>query len=299
MKKLLLILLFLSPFFSEAQTSVYHPFPDSNAVWCGNDQWFDGFCDHTDVSTVYFGNDTLLNGNIYHTLRKSGYVYSSLCGGGNYYYYPFIAAIRQDTLQHTVFMYDTSTAGDTVFYNFNLQLGDTLDRSKVWWGNVNLYIVSSVDSIMINGLYRKRYNYNTTPGCPPDSSIIEGIGGTSQLMSLPSNCFEYYTALTSFEQNGIGMYPNASSNCDIISGVKNFVSSNYFHIYPNPAHNLLNVECNLPNAELKIYDVMGRVVYSTTLNSKHQTLNPGLSPAVYFVRVSDGEKMAVQKLVVE
>jgi hypothetical protein len=44
---------------------------------------------------------------------------------------------------------------------------------------------------------------------------------------------------------------------------------------------------------------MGRVVYATTLNSKHQTLNPGLSPAMYFVRVSDGEKMAVQKLIVE
>jgi len=72
-----------------------------------------------------------------------------------------------------------------------------------------------------------------------------------------------------------------------------------FRLYPNPAHNVFNVECKMQNAELKMYDMMGSEVYSTVLNTKYQTLNTNLSSGIYFVRVAAGEKVYAQKLVVE
>jgi hypothetical protein len=74
-------------------------------------------------------------------------------------------------------------------------------------------------------------------------------------------------------------------------------------IYPNPTHNTFtisfNEELRMQNAELMIYDVTGRVVHQTTVNTKRQTLNTNLLPGIYFVKVMDGERVFTEKVVVE
>jgi hypothetical protein len=271
---------------AKSQTSVYHPFPDSNAYWCGTLQSFDGMCDHTNNYTIYFGNDTLINGNMYHKLRQSGFTYSSLCGGGGYYYSPFAGAIRQDTLQQKVIIYFNSVSGDTILYDFNLHVGDTLDGSKVIWGSANYFIISSIDSILINGQYRKRYNYKDTIGCNLDSSIIEGIGGTSGLILAPSNCFEWFTSLTSFEQNGIGMYPDVSANCVIISAIKNILADNYLNIYPNPLFDKLNVTLNNNEpSEIILYDIASRKLLQRKFINSVSLNTEQLAKGIYLYEV--------------
>jgi hypothetical protein len=84
------------------------------------------------------------------------------------------------------------------------------------------------------------------------------------------------------------------------------IEENYtrlFTLYPNPAHNTFtisfNEELKMQKAELKIYDVMGRVVYEQTLNTKYQTLNTNFSPGIYFVKATVVEKMNTMKLIIE
>jgi hypothetical protein len=72
-----------------------------------------------------------------------------------------------------------------------------------------------------------------------------------------------------------------------------------FTVYPNPAHNLLNVECRIQNAELKIYDVTGRTVYEQTIRNHESEIRNSFSPGLYFVQLRVGEKVYQQKLVVE
>jgi len=55
----------------------------------------------------------------------------------------------------------------------------------------------------------------------------------------------------------------------------------------------------MKTAVLKTYDITGREAYTTTVNTKLQTLNLNISPGVYFVKVSDEEKVYIQKLVIE
>ncbi|MBK9543140.1 MAG: T9SS type A sorting domain-containing protein [Bacteroidetes bacterium] len=299
MKAPLLLLFTLITLSAPAQTSVYHPFPESNAFWCGYEQWYDGSCDHTAHFTTYFGTDTLINGFIYHKLIKSGYEYSSICGGGGYYYYPAIAIIRQDTLLHKVFMYDTSLARDTTFYDFNLVVGDTLDKSKVIWGNVQFCTVTSVDSILINGQYRKRFNHNCSYGCP-DSSIIEGIGSISGLMSGPSSCFEYFASLSSFEQDDIGLYPDSSWNCDIISGVKSSLEAHRVFVYPNPVFDQLNVVVN--NNELTdifLYDIASRVINQKKFIGSVSLNTEDLSKGIYLYELSNKNGVIKQGKIVK
>ena len=61
----------------------------------------------------------------------------------------------------------------------------------------------------------------------------------------------------------------------------------------------MNEEWKMQNVELKIYDVMSRVVYQQLLNTKYEILNTHLSPGIYFVKVSDGKSMSTQKVVIE
>ncbi len=74
---------------------------------------------------------------------------------------------------------------------------------------------------------------------------------------------------------------------------------NHLLIYPNPTHNILNVECTIHDAELKMYDMTGRIVLEQQLRSPLSTVNCPLSTGIYLVRVEAADKVWEQKVVIE
>jgi hypothetical protein len=319
MKKSLLLFSLSVALSAKAQTSVYHPFPDSDAYWCQTDKWFDGTCDGNENYTIFFNGDTTIGSHVYHKLAKSGYGYSTICGpnGDGYYYYNYIAAIRQDTSQKKVWIYNDGTHMDTVLYDFNLQIGDTLDQSKVYWaayGGGQGHVIVSIDSILISGHYRKKYNYTACQFSFSDSSIIEGIGSTSGLMSPPS-CGEYSYYLNNSGQN-VKVFPDSTVfGCYINTSTNNLPEKNIsITLSPNPFHTtatleIKNEELKMKNLEFKIYDVMGRVVREQIVNSKSEIVNRNdLPDGLYFYQLripnesgqaNDYELIASGKFVVE
>jgi hypothetical protein len=83
------------------------------------------------------------------------------------------------------------------------------------------------------------------------------------------------------------------------------LSSNYFFLYPNPAHDKFTLSFNeqreIQNGELKIIDVTGRIAYEEKIinTNESSTINCKLSPGVYFVKLDNGEKKAVKKLIIK
>jgi hypothetical protein len=78
MKKSLFILLIMIVNFESVscQTGVYHPFPDSNAIWVGN-SWHNAFgenCRIYDEYNLYISGDTTIGLYSYHELYKNGYI---------------------------------------------------------------------------------------------------------------------------------------------------------------------------------------------------------------------------------
>jgi hypothetical protein len=90
--------------------------------------------------------------------------------------------------------------------------------------------------------------------------------------------------------NAIGINEIRTSNQSII-------------IYPNPTTGTFTIECNgstgTPTAELTITDMAGRIVHVHALRNQKTEIRNSFSPGVYFVMVKDGERVAVQKLVVQ
>jgi hypothetical protein len=85
----------------------------------------------------------------------------------------------------------------------------------------------------------------------------------------------------------------------IAAGLENASASTLFSVFPNPSNHSFTIQCNMQNAELKIVDVVGRIVYQQILTSPNQQITHSFAPGIYFVKVRDEEMVLTKKLVVE
>jgi len=81
MKKIILFLIICNFFIViiKAQTNVYHPFPDSNALWR---EYSGGYqCSCCSDYQYFITGDTIINSFTYHKIKKSGVKYSEDMSG--------------------------------------------------------------------------------------------------------------------------------------------------------------------------------------------------------------------------
>ncbi len=305
---LLLLTISVSVF---GQTSVYHPFPDSNATWCaeicgnqGND---------LNEATYQLNGQVLINGNLYNRMlhyERSCYgVGTCYCGSINgidtttYY-------VWQDTTQKKVWLYYPSTNSDTIFLDFDLHVGDTIDARKAYWarqfqsGDV---IVSFIDSVLVGSQYRTRYNYTYQTFV---NSMIEGIGPTHGFFYDANKGYDYLTTLNMFSQNNQIFYPFYSSDTsgmgqhchDFALNNEEIFAGSSSKIFPNPFHQTATLDLNnIFEGELKIYNTFGQQVRRQKINSQTITINrDGLGDGLYFFQVTnDNGTLTSGKLMIE
>lgn len=73
-------------------------------------------------------------------------------------------------------------------------------------------------------------------------------------------------------------------------------TANTVSIYPNPATSILNVNANGYN-EVQIINMLGQVVYNTTMNDNAQINVRNLNDGVYFVRLNGANGTTTQKFI--
>ncbi|MHB8260219.1 MAG: T9SS type A sorting domain-containing protein [Bacteroidia bacterium] len=294
----------------EAQTNVYHPFPDTSAKW--NEMYWSLYsgtppCDITCPNIVFLAGDTIISTLHYKKLLSSGYCY---CGGPPtccYYYNTYQGAIRQDTIHKKVYYRtNSSTSVDTLLYTFNLYVGDTLPPSYINPFHTNY--VSSIDSILIGTSYRKRYHISIigSTSLSGDSnyvSLIEGIGSTFGLTyPITGPPFENGYNLYCFSQNNITLYPNTTDSCYLTLGIKEQKESALtFNIYPNPTQGMLNVKLGMlnENTNLQVTDMLGNTVKQFIIhNTPFQISIADLSEGVYTISISSKEGVVNKKFVI-
>src|SRR5258705_7649220 len=150
MKKLLLLLATIFTLTANAQTSVYHPFPDSSAIWnFHTTQWICNFGGtiHSYYSITISG-DTLISSQVYHKLLTP-FVQSIIMGNCTPYIYSgYKGAIRQDTADRKVFFVPPSASNEQLLYDFNMQVGDTVKGYLESWA-LPSDTVQSIDSVLV------------------------------------------------------------------------------------------------------------------------------------------------------
>ena len=89
-------------------------------------------------------------------------------------------------------------------------------------------------------------------------------------------------------------------NAQEANGIHDYSLSDALKIYPNPATETLNVEIEQAysdKASIQIFNLLGKSVYSSTLNStdRNRINIQSLPSGIYFVRVDNGNGVATKK----
>ena len=305
MKTILLILFAGLSLVLRGQTSVYHPFPDSNAVWnfdsyqyCGLgwDRWR---YEYSIVMTV----DTLINETTYRKLEvpirivsSNGQCYMTGTWTNPGYY---AASIRQDTAERKVYIVPRYQTSEQLLYDFNLQVGDTIEgylhRPFPYTNFRNT--VQSIDSVLVGDTYRKRWNINEGYGI----YFVEGIGSSYGLIQpLPTALdFEDYY-LTCFRQDDIPLFPETITDCETITPVHYPVfRSNPVKIFPNPSGGkfILEAEMAISVEIYNAFDMKVLTIFPADLQNSIEIDLTGFPKGIYFARINSRNKVFTGKLI--
>lgn len=312
MKKYLLILtvFFIIPF-AQGQTNVYHSFPDS-AIWRVDYHSHNPFQYPYEVKyyfQYYVTGDTLINSNIYKKIFKSYVGVDVLLWSlptdpptptPAYY----AGALRDDSLANKTFFVFPNTATDSLLYDYNLIVGDTVKGLISEYANM---VVLSVDSILITGQYRTRWNLNHWSN---DSiNIIEGIGSSAglieQLYSYNIDFTDRYLVCVKDSSSTIFVSDyNSTIGCNLIyEGLNEIISGYTFKCYPNPFTTKITIQTEivLKNASLIVYNSFGqRIKQMDNISGQSFTLHrDNLPSGVYFLQVTqDNNTLITDKLVI-
>ncbi|MEO6902522.1 MAG: T9SS type A sorting domain-containing protein [Bacteroidia bacterium] len=300
MKKISIILtvLVLTLMVGQAQTNVYHPFPDSSAVWIGT-SWSGWGTDklNYDDYNLYISGDTTIGLFSYHKLYRNGVTHCWPCPPlYNYYYKQYAGAFRQDIPNKKVYLYQYGN--DTLAYDFNLNVGDTLATTCLTYWQPN-HFVQSIDSVLVGGQYRKRFWID---GCT--YALTEGVGSMFGAFGYIACPFESGADLWCMRiNNQIAWTYSTGSSCTLTSINKNSIVENKISISQNPfsTETSLTTTYNLINSTLSIYNSSGQLVKQIK-NIFGQTITlhrDNLVSGIYFLRLTQDNKIfAIEKLVI-
>jgi hypothetical protein len=322
MKKVLLLLLFTGCLESlEAQSGVYYPFPSSDALW--RESAGDYFCNCCRDYQYSINGDTVIGGATYHRLKWSGIVYSSPnvpYVGGSYWGCAsspppsmaylgssvasfYAGAFREDTISKRIYFMEPGNTTDTLLYDFNLSVGDTLPDSYISDQSVYHNIIASIDSVLVGGTYRKRFNINE--GTSTYVSLVEGVGSTFGFLGVLIPPFESQSVLDCFKLSDTLAYqPSGGLGCSslALTVAKLNDLEQAVYVYPNPGRGNFKLSMSFlkENMSMEVRDVFGKQIMDTKIKSISTEIDLGSQPAgVYFLQISDSKGNSVTKKIIK
>ena len=137
----------------------------------------------------------------------------------------------------------------------------------------------------------------TTQTSSTNSHTITGLEGlTTYVIQVQANCGD----------NGLSEWSNSITVQTTNVGIEDHLL-NSISLYPNPANDVVNVQCTMNNVQLEsveVIDVYGKVVRTVVGANNHSPMSTrinvsGLANGMYFVRVTTDEGVATKPFVVK
>lgn len=301
MKKLIVFVLLLG-FGKTAFNQQCIPIPaDVTSQWVINYYYFEPmpWSYHGYTSKVFVAGDTLVAGKTYNVFRHSGKGRYENGWNSEVYYFEnaFYGLFR---MEGTKLIYGYGDGAEDLMFDFSVKTGDTLNL-PYYHGITGYVVILDVDSIEVNGTWRKRFHINDDMGMPGWVSryFIEGIGHEFGLRE-PLEFFENGGNLYCYGENGGSVYVQDSLSCDFTVGQPEPLPlAQEWTIFPNPAEKSFTLLGEGGNF-MCIYTTEGRKIMETRLQPGHiHTIGvPDLQPGIYIVRIHDSRQAANLKLLI-
>ena len=281
--KLTIIILFNNKFYYSQTVDSYY---DSTCIWLLNSSCSAQFpCLLNSDYKYFFSKDTLINNNTYFKLYKKSYNHfvwmsatpTPISCNDNYIETTLIGFIRQ----HNKLVYLRVNNQDEILYNFDLNVGDTLENT---YNNFqNDISVISIDSILINGQYVKRFNLSSNS---TSSYMIEGIGHEFGFLEPFPPILECGYNLVCFKKNNITYFPDTNFNCSTNVDLSNNENIDVA-FYPNPALNYLIVD--LKKFKYSIVDVNYKILKSDEVLTENYHIDISFLKPGFFILCIDNK----------
>jgi len=248
-------------------------------------------------------SDTIINQKKYFKLREKGIQYNKTDNepmpGYSYdttYTNNIKGFLRNDS--NKFYFIDNGNTTEYLLWDFNLKVGDSV---KSAYGTLSSPVIS-MDSVLFNGIYLKRFFSNMY-----NQYLIEGIGCSSGLFGVFGGSFvETGTALFCFKNKfDIFVVDTLSCSSSLTVGLNSNILINELHlnIFPNPSNGVFTITFqNMPNknSEIEIFNSLGQRINKDVLNTQTKTIDISSFPkGIYFLKISFGEKYVFKKIITE
>jgi|688.fasta_scaffold440182_2 hypothetical protein len=250
----------------------------------------------------HLGSDTLISGNLYHTVLARGIGYYAYmappppvtpCSGTFSYQNDTLplAFIRQSG--RTIRQWNTATQMDELMYDFDLQIGDTLPLSSVNYDPNDF--VTAIDSVWIRNSFRKVFYTNG------GVQLTEGVGSNRGFLEPMSVMLECGYQFTCFSLNDSTWLPVQGATCALVSGVPKQDEAG-ITVFPNPANDELFI-ANLSNSISGNYlfsDLSGKEIFSGVLSPQHPVplQTSQLCEGMYLLYLRTSDQALVRKIII-
>jgi hypothetical protein len=230
----------------------YIPMDFEKGIWFeesfqkeGDQEWIHWYCK----------GDTLVNDQRFYKLFRNIVTYSWI-GELDTIIGQYFGLIRNSENRQVILK---SFYSDSVLYDFNLSVGDTIH------GIYDDFIVNAIDSVEICGKYHKRFvdYYGVSPF---QLTLIEGIGFSNGFLGrfepfLQGESTRWMYCYT--EKNN----PNCPE-CESPLGIRPAYSN--IKVYPNPARDHIIIQSEIPLTGYTIFNLTGQAVIQKSLDNQLQ-----------------------------
>ncbi|MCD4680251.1 MAG: T9SS type A sorting domain-containing protein [Bacteroidales bacterium] len=306
MKRLIFSCFFLlSIFIINGQN--YYNFPVSNTIWniYLHNVWYNT---NTETTRYTFtSEDTVINNQIYSKLFSIED--DTIMNQSNSEYF---AAFREDSTKRVYFILNNDT-NEILLYDFSLDIGDSIHYNYRFYEGVlfeqnNHYkVLESIDSININGSFRKKFTFS---GSYPGITWVEGIGAIdgeglfAPIAHILTGGEVYHLACVK-DSNTIVYLNNpicAKCFCSILTNIGMLVFKKEINVYPNPTDRAFKIDFSgIDGTVLRLYTNDLKLVKEFEIVDEKQIIvNQKLSKGLYFLVINDKlDNHYVKKIVIK
>jgi len=250
-----------------------------------------GACDGMYTLTCSIIGDSIINGQNYKEVDRYSH--------GNY----DTGFLREDTITGKVWFYNKTI--DKEILVVDISLNET-DSFKIYHALDSAYIY--VDTIFINNSIKHiRFKNCYIHICAPyeQFEFIEGTGTNAGLFHFDTwstnNLLSY---LLCHKKDGEKVYGNSLFNdscffTDMVDiDIDDVLHDNFVKVFPNPSSEVIALtfenDIKLP---IEIYNSLGYLIFKEDIFNNKQINISEYPPGIYIVRINNGSKTFIQKLI--
>ncbi len=185
-------------------------------------------------------------------------------------------------------------------------LADTLSNNATGFnGNDAVALINGTDTIDVVGIIGNdpgASGWTVGSGTTANHTLVRNSSVKSGTKSWAVSATQWNVFGTDTFYLGVHTGPTNITPCVVYSGINLVETNNVARVYPNPNNGKFVIELNtVANVEMNLYDMTGRVVYSTKLNSTNiinvdvNQLNSG----VYIAEIKADNKVSRSRISVQ